>query len=319
MPLPASGGGIFSYLPWGFPPRPRLAPMIADSAGGPLRGRTILLTGASAGIGLAAAQQLARLGAQLLLVCRDAARGRKACAAVQWHAPQAPAPELLLADLARQAEVHRLCDEVLARHARLDVLINNAGVLPDRLHATPDGQELCWATNHLAPFILTNRLLPLLEQAGPGARVITVASEAHWLGEIESTAAARLDPDRSSAFAAYCDSKLANILFTKALAERLELTQVGAYCLHPGVVRSNLWSHSSWRMRLLMLPALPFARSSEQAARAITALVTQAPTKTGSGQYYKNGHPARVSSRANNRAEMHRLWQISAEETGLGE
>lgn len=293
--------------------------MTSDSAARSLRGRTILLTGASAGIGLAAARQLARLGARLVLVCRDATRGEQARAAVQLAAPTAPAPDLLLADLSVQAEVHRLCDEVLARYPHLDQLINNAGVLPDQLIRTPDGHELCWATNHLAPFILTNRLLPLLEAAGTGARVITMASEAHRLGEIEGSAAARTDPNRSSAFTAYCDSKLANVLFTKALADRLELTGITAHCLHPGIVRSNLWSHSSWGLRLLMAAAWPFTRSNEQAAATITHLATLPQPGPVSGQYFKNQRVAAVAKKATNRTEFHRLWRISAEETGVGE
>ncbi|MCC3160301.1 SDR family oxidoreductase [Hymenobacter sp. 15J16-1T3B] len=293
--------------------------MTSVSAAGSLQGRTVLLTGASAGIGLAAARQLATLGAQLILVCRDAARGEQARAAIRLAAPEAPAPDLILADLAVQAQVHRLSDEVLARYPHLDVLINNAGVLPAQLSTTVDGQELCWATNHLAPFILTNRLLPLLEAAGPGARIITVASEAHWLGEIEVNASARADANRSSAFTAYCDSKLANILFTKALTERLELTGITAHCLHPGVVRSNLWSHSSWLLRLLMVSAWPFARSCEQAAATITHVATLPQAAQANGQYFKNRQVARVSGRASNRAEIHRLWRISADETGVGE
>jgi NAD(P)-dependent dehydrogenase (short-subunit alcohol dehydrogenase family) len=291
--------------------------MTADSAAGPLRGRTILLTGATAGIGLAAARQLAGLGAHLVLVGRDATRGEQARAAVRLAAPTAPAPDLLLADLAQQTAVHRLCDEVLARYPRLDVLINNAGVLPHRLLASPDGHELCWATNHLAPFVLTNRLLPLLETAGSGARIITVASEAHWLGEIEGSAAARLDANRSSAFTAYCDSKLANILFTKALAERLELTNITAHCLHPGVVGSNLWTHSSRLVRGLMRLAQPFTRTPEQAATALVQLATLPEPIKANGAYFKNHRPARISGRASSRAEMHRLWRISAEETGV--
>ncbi|UYZ59931.1 SDR family NAD(P)-dependent oxidoreductase [Hymenobacter latericus] len=294
--------------------------MPTTTAKRPLHGRTILLTGASAGIGLAAAKLLAALGAHLLLVCRNQARGQQALAEVQAAAaPNTPAPELLLCDLAILAEVHQLCDEILDRYPKLDVLINNAGVLPDKLIATDEGHELCWVTNHLAPFVITNRLLPLLEQAGAGARIITVASEAHWLGEIESTIEARIDPNRSSAFTAYCDSKLANILFTKALAERLELTPITAHCLHPGLVRSNLWLHSSWLMRAMVLLALPFARSNEKAAETIVCLVTETDPMKFNGAYLKNCHPARVSSKAASRAEAFRLWRISADETGVGE
>jgi NAD(P)-dependent dehydrogenase (short-subunit alcohol dehydrogenase family) len=129
----------------------------------------------------------------------------------------------------------------------------------------------------------------------------------------------RADPNHSSAFTAYCDSKLANILFTKALTDRLELTGITAHALHPGMVRSNLWSHSSRVMQLLILLALPFARSNEQAAKGIVRLVTDGNPASGNGKYFKNGRPARTSAQAANRAEAHRLWRISADETGVGE
>ncbi|OON69343.1 hypothetical protein B0919_08635 [Hymenobacter sp. CRA2] len=284
-----------------------------------MQGRTVVLTGATAGIGLAAARQLAQLGARLVLIGRDRMRGEQARAALRLAAPAAPEADLHLCDLANLADVHRLGAELGQHYPRVDVLINNAGVLPNRLTTTPEGHELCWATNHLAPFILTNHLLPQLEAAGPGARVITVASDAHWLGEIESTAAARIDSNRSSALTAYCDSKLANILFTKALSERLELTGITAHCLHPGVVSSNLWSHSPLLVRALMRLAAPFAKLPEQAAATIVHLATTTDAAAADGHYFKNCRRARTSGRADNRAEMHRLWRISAEETGIGQ
>ncbi|WP_400190640.1 SDR family NAD(P)-dependent oxidoreductase [Hymenobacter sp. B81] len=289
--------------------------MTSDSDA-PLRGKTILLTGASGGIGLATARQLAGLGADLLLVCRDATRGERARQAVQLSGP-ATRVELLLCDLSRLTEVHQLAEQVLARYDRLDVLINNAGVLPNALQVTEEGHELCWATNHLAPFVLTNRLLPLLT-AAPAGLILTVSSQAHWLGELETSAARRNDPALNSAFTAYCDSKLANILFTRALAERLELTPATACSLHPGLVRSQLFAGSSWLMRGLVWLARPFARSCEQAARGIVCLVNGGAKPRYSGQYFANCRPARSSSSAANLAEAHRLWRISADETGVG-
>ncbi|GAA4385396.1 SDR family NAD(P)-dependent oxidoreductase [Hymenobacter koreensis] len=290
--------------------------MISDSAA-PLRGKTILLTGASGGIGLAAAHQLAALGAHLLLVCRNPDRGEQAREAVEQAAPGTRI-ELLLCNLSQLAEINQLCDQILECYPRLDVLINNAGVLPSRLQVTAEGHELCWVTNHLAPFVLTNRLLPLLE-ASPAGRVITVASEAHRLGEIETTATRRNDSAHNSAFTAYCDSKLANILFTKALAERLELTGITAYSLHPGIVRSKLFAGSSWLMRTLVKLATPFTISTEQAAAALVHLVTDHGATKYNGQYFKRGRPTSISNRAANLAEAQRLWRISADETGVGQ
>ena len=108
-------------------------------------------------------------------------------------------------------------------------------------------------------------------------------------------------------------------MFTKALADRLELTGITAHCLHPGIVRSNLWSHSSWLLRLLMAGALPFTRSSEQAAETITYLAALPKAAPANGQYFKNCRAVSASGKANNRAEIHRLWRISVEETGVGE
>ncbi|WP_236647171.1 SDR family NAD(P)-dependent oxidoreductase [Hymenobacter busanensis] len=291
------------------------AAMMPSDATTPLRGKTVLLTGASRGIGLAAAHQLAQQGAHLIMVCRDPTRGERARQAVQLATPGA-AIDLLLCDLSRLADVQRLCDDILARYTRLDVLINNAGVLPNKLEVTEEGHELCWVTNHLSVFVLTNRLLPLLAAVLPG-RIITVASEAHWLGEIEASVARRNDPAHNSAFTAYSDSKLANVLFTQALAERLELTGISAVCLHPGIVRSHLFAESSWLMRLSMRLARPFTRSTAQAAAAIIHLATNPDVPKFNGRYFKNGRPARSSGRTKNPGEAHRLWRVSGMETGL--
>src|SRR5699024_11032512 len=119
--------------------------------------------------------------------------------------------------------------------SQLDILVNNAGIMPGRFTLTDEGHELSWATNHLAPYALTNLLLPLLE-AAERARVVTVSSVAHWVGEIEPEQEVRNSPEKYSWLTAYADSKLANILFTKELAHRLDLTNITANCLPPGMV-----------------------------------------------------------------------------------
>jgi NAD(P)-dependent dehydrogenase (short-subunit alcohol dehydrogenase family) len=284
----------------------------------PLKGKIVLLTGASSGIGLATAHELARLGAHLLLVCRNEARGEETRAAVQQATGPAAAVDLLLCDLSSLAQVHRLCDTILARYTHLYVLINNAGVLPDKFTVTDEGHELCWVTNHLSAFVLTNRLLPLLH-AAQQARIITVTSEAHRLGQIEAVAATRNDPEKNSAFTAYCDSKLANVLFTKGLAQRLEFTNVVALCLHPGLVRSNLFSGNSSLVKLFLRLLKPFAQTPEYAAEHITRLAILNTTPKHNGNYFKKLQPASASKRGVNDTEIHRLWRISAAETGVAE
>ncbi|TGE16394.1 SDR family oxidoreductase [Hymenobacter elongatus] len=281
-----------------------------------LTGKTILITGASGGIGQITARELARRGAHIVLVCRNQERAEHTRHLIQQVSP-ASEPDILLCDLSLLAEVRTLAATVAQRYEKLDVLINNAGIMPGPLTITAEGHELSWVTNHLAPFLLTNLLLPQLEAAGQ-ARIISVASEAHWLGEIEPAQTLRNAPDKYSSFTAYCDSKLANILFTNELAHRLELTGITANCLHPGVVDTGLVNPRSSRLlKLMWLLARPLMITAEKGAQTSIYLATASQVATISGRYFKNSKPARTSGTAQNRAEASRLWRISEEETAL--
>ncbi|MCB2379451.1 SDR family oxidoreductase [Hymenobacter sp. BT635] len=281
-----------------------------------LDGKTVLITGASGGIGQITARELARRGAHLLLVCRSPERAEQTKALIRQTSPDSE-PDILLCDLSVLAQVRELAAEVTRRYPKLDVLINNAGIMPGPLTITEEGHELSWVTNHLAPFLLTNLLLPLLEAAG-AARIINVASEAHWLGEIEPAQNFRNDREKYSPFTAYCDSKLANILFTNELAHRLELTGITANCLHPGIVDTGLVNPRSSRLlKLMWLLARPLMVKPEAGAQTSIYLATDPSVATISGRYFKNNKPARSSGTARNRAEASRLWRISEEEAGL--
>ncbi|GGF06710.1 short-chain dehydrogenase [Hymenobacter cavernae] len=278
----------------------------------------MLITGASGGIGLVTARELARRGAHLVLVCRNPDRAAGARAAVQFAAPGAQ-PDVLLCDFSLLANVRELAAEINQRYEKLDVLINNVGIVPGPLTITSEGHELSWVTNHLAPFLLTNLILPKLT-AAEQARIITLASEAHWLGEIEASQEVRNDPEKYSALTAYCDSKLANILFTNELAHRLDLTGVTANCLHPGIVDTGLVNPNSSRLiKALWWLARPFMITPEQGAQTSIYLASSPEAAQVSGQYFKKNKPGRCSSRAQNRAEASRLWRISEEETGVGQ
>lgn len=281
-----------------------------------LHGKTALVTGASSGIGLVTARELARRGARVVLVARNPDKAERARAAIQFAVPEAQL-EVRLVDLSLLANVRSLAAEMQRDHSRLDILVNNAGIMPGPLTITEEGHELSWATNHLAVFALTNLLLPLLSEAEAG-RIVTVASEAHWLGEIEPLQEARNNPEKYSWLTAYADSKLANILFTNELAHRLELTNVTANCLHPGLVDTGLvHPGSSWGMKALWWPAKPFMISPEQGARTSLYLATSPEVARVSGAYFKNQRPGRCSSRSQSRTEAARLWRISEEETGV--
>lgn len=283
----------------------------------PLSGKTALVTGSTSGIGLVTARELAVRGARVVVVGRDADRAERARAAIHLAAGPTANVHVKCTDLSLLQNVRQLAEELQRELSQLDILVNNAGIMPGPHTLTAEGHEVSWATNHLAPYALTNLLLPLLDAAGQ-ARVVTVSSVAHWLGEIEPDRAVRNNPEKYSWLTAYADSKLANILFTKELAHRLDLTGITANCLHPGMVNTGLIRPgSSPVMRVLWQAAKPLMVSAEQGARTSVYLAT-APELAGvSGRYFAGLRPARCSGRAQNIAEASRLWRISAEETGI--
>src|SRR5262249_21430193 len=184
-----------------------------------LNGKQVLITGATSGIGLAAAEALARRGANVAIVGRSDARTKVAAAQVRTAAAPGAMVGTFVADLSSQAAVRKLAAEVLARYAKLDILINNAGAMYTTRQLSADGIELTWAVNHLAPFLLTTLLLDRLKASAP-SRIITTASGAHYGATIPFD---DLNAERSyRSFPRYKESKLANILFTSELARRLE-------------------------------------------------------------------------------------------------
>ncbi|HEX8428025.1 SDR family NAD(P)-dependent oxidoreductase [Hymenobacter sp.] len=281
-----------------------------------LTNKTALVTGASSGIGLVTARELARRGAKVILVARNREKLERARTAIQFAVPHAQL-DVRVCDLSLLANVRQLADDLTHEYSKLDILVNNAGIMPGPHVLTSEGHELSWATNHLSVFALTHLLLPLLTAAETG-RIVTVSSEAHWFGEIEFSQEVRNAPEKYSWLTAYADSKLANILFTNELAYRLELTTVTANCLHPGLVDTGLiHAHSPWAMKALWWPAKPFMVSPERGAETTLYLATAPEVAKVNGSYFKNSRPGRSSSRSQNRTDAARLWRISEEETGL--
>ena len=204
-----------------------------------LTGKTVIITGANTGIGLETAVDLAKRGARVVLACRDVARGEAAVLEVKR---QSKSEEIMFSklDLASLRSVREFSERTLGEEPRIDILINNAGVIGPSYTITEDGFELHFGVNHLGHFLLTNLLLERIKEA-PAGRVVTVSSAAHrrkWISFDD------LQSKRSySKFHAYGQSKLANILFTQSLAKRLKGTNVTAYSLHPGVVLTELARH----------------------------------------------------------------------------
>ncbi len=280
---------------------------------GPMSGRTVLVTGATSGIGRATALGLATMGAHLAITGRD--RGRTENAARELSAAGGRNVEMFVADLSSQVQVRRLASEVLESLPRIHVLINNAGGYWSSRHITADGLERTFALNHLAPFLLTNLLLERLERSAP-ARVVTVASNAHATGRIDFD---DLQGERSySGGRAYGQSKLANVLFTYQLARRMRGSAVTANALHPGVVRTSFGAEDPAHIQRLLIPLLrPVMKSPAQGAATSIHLASAPELEQLSGRYFANRRPTRSSTRSNDQAVAVRLWEASADLGGL--
>lgn len=281
-----------------------------------------LVTGANSGIGKETAKGLVRLGAHVIMVCRNPQRGRDAQAEIQAAAQkaqpsQADATDLRIADLGVQEEVYHLGETLRADYDGIDILVNNAGVFLADREETPDDIETTFAVNHLAPFLLTHLVLPLLKEAAGRtgeARVVTVSSEAHRGTSIDFD---DLNAEDSYGMVqAYGQSKLANILFTHELARRLRGTGVTANCVHPGVVATKIWSGSDWLSRLARLFTWLY-KSPEQGAESVLYLAASRELDGVTGQYFKETEAVNPSPEAYDEKAASRLWRLSLKMTGL--
>ncbi|MGZ4687457.1 SDR family oxidoreductase [Oryzihumus sp.] len=279
-----------------------------------MTGRTILVTGGTHGIGLATAQALASSGAAVALVGRNADKTSQVVEALRRDSGN-DRVEGMVADLSSQAEVRRLATDFAAGHDRLDVLVNNVGGFWATRHVTADGLERTFALNHLAPFLLTHLLRPLLEASAP-ARVVTVSSGAQAMGRIDFE---DLQGERSySGQRAYNQSKLANVLFTYELARRLEGTGVTANALHPGVVRTGFGQEDSSTLFRVTLPVIrPFMLSPERGAQTSVYLASSPEVEGVSGRYFVRKKARRSSPASYDPQVARRLWEVSAELTGV--
>ena len=273
-----------------------------------MNGKQILITGATNGIGLAAAETLVALGANVAIVGRNETRTRIAAARVKAARRMGATVDTFIADLSSQASVRKLAGEVLGRYPRLDVLINNAGAMYARRQVTEDGIELTWAVNHLAPFLLTTLLIDRLKESAP-ASVITTASEAHQGAHVPFD---DLNAERSyRSFGRYGETKLANILFTAELARRLEGTSVTATCFHPGLVASGFNRNNGLLMDLGMTILKPASRSPEKGAETLVWLATSAEVANVSGGYFFDKEQRPPSPEAQDMKTARRLWDVS--------
>jgi retinol dehydrogenase 14 len=276
-------------------------------------GKVALVTGGTSGIGKATAMALSAMGADVVVVGRDRERGERAAAEIR--AQTGGRVDLALADLSSQAEVRALAEEFKRRYDRLDVLVNNAGLVQSTRTETVDGLESTFAINHLAPFLLTNLLLDMLKQSAP-SRVVTVSSEAERWGNIDFDDLQSKKKYRG--FPVYGMTKLANIMFTYELAERLKGTGVAATCMHPGAVNTRFGTNNRGPMTILFRAFKPFMRTPEQGADTVIWLAASPDVEGVSGRYYADRKPLEPKKIANDPAARRRLWEESERLTGLG-
>ena len=279
-------------------------------------GKSVVVTGATGGIGLATAAGLAGLGARIGIVGRDRQRSESAAEQIRSRHPGAVV-DVFVADLSAQAEVRRLAEDLVAAYPRLDVLVNNVGGFWAHRHATADGIERTFAVNHLAPFLLTNLLLDRLNASAP-ARVVTLSSGAHTLGSLDFE---DLQGQQSySGSKAYNQSKLANVLFTYELARRLDRRLVTATALHPGMVRTGFGAEDQQPLWKAVAPlARPLMKSPARGAALPVYLASSRKVQGVTGAYFTARRPRRSSASSYDTRVAAKLWSVSTGLVGLDE
>jgi retinol dehydrogenase-12 len=274
-----------------------------------LDGKVFLVTGATEGIGKVAAGVFADRGATLVITARNREKGEALVA--DWKRTTGNGRiELLVADLSKLDDVRAVAAAFRTRHERLDVLVNNAGALFTSYLRSADGFEMTFALNHLSYFLLTRELLDPLTRT-EGARVVNTSSAAHRSGKIELDTVA-LRPSGKAGFPAYCDSKLANILFTRVLGRRISGTGVTANCFHPGFVRTRFGLDNRDAMAAaIKVGAALFGRTPEKGAETLVWLAASPEAARFSGEYFHDRAVAPTAPRAHDDALADGLWALS--------
>jgi NAD(P)-dependent dehydrogenase (short-subunit alcohol dehydrogenase family) len=273
---------------------------------GEMEGATVMVTGANSGIGFVAAREIARKGASVVLVCRDAEKGKIALEEIE-KGTENQSSELLIADLSSLESVRTLAQDFRKTHEKLHILMNNAGVIMGKRIVTSDGMETTFQVNYLSHFLLTNLLLDVLKNSAP-ARIVNTTSDAHFSGKMDFD---DLQGEGSyGAMKSYSQSKLAQVLFTHELAEKLKGTGVTANCVHPGAVRTR-WGDEAGVLGIGIRLARPFMLSPEKGAETLIFVATSNEIEGVTGKYFTKKQVMDSSKESYSNEEAEKLWEIS--------
>jgi NAD(P)-dependent dehydrogenase (short-subunit alcohol dehydrogenase family) len=286
-----------------------------SSPDGEVRDKLVVITGANSGLGLESSKRLARRGAEVVMICRDRARGETASAQVAQASIGKP-PVLMVADLSVQAEIRRIAAEVKDRYDRIDILINNAGSAFNSREHSADGFELTWATNHLAPFLLTDLLLPTVI-AAPAGRVVNLTTEVYSRKlDLDNLAGGR----KYSWMGAYKISKLGVVLFTTELARRIDGSGVTVVAVSPGPTRTNFGGGGPSGLMGVFFSVLkrtPLLKPADEAAEGIVWAATAPELVDTPGALYMRRKRLTLKGAAADPSLAAKVWRISEEQTGI--
>lgn len=278
-----------------------------------MSGKVCLVTGANSGLGRATAEELARLGATVVMVSRVRERGEKAQSEIK-RITGSQSVDLLCSDFSSLESVRTLAEEYKKNYQKLHVLINNAGLVSIQRKLTQNGNEITFQVNYLAPFLLTNLLLDELKTSAP-SRIVNVSSISHYSGNLDFNNLTL--EKRYGVMRAYSESKLALVMFTRELAKRLKGSGVTAYSLHPGTVGTNIWSRPAGPFGFIMKIPKLFMRTPKKGAETIVYLATEPVIEGQSGEYFDDKRMRRSAKDSYDEEKARKLWEISAKLCGL--
>lgn len=263
-----------------------------------------MITGATSGVGKATAIALAKQGANLIILARDVGKSKTLSDQIEQLTNKLPA--MYIADLRNMLEIKNAAEKIKADFPTIDILINNAGLIMGKRVLTKEGLETTFAVNHLAPFLLTNLLLPILYDT-PKSKIINVASEAHHMGN-RDLRGFNNQKGKFKPMVVYADTKLYNILFTKKLATLLKDKNTNAYCLHPGFVNSNFGHNLGLGAEIMLFFMRPFMIDAKKGAQTTLHVANLPFDKNDNGLYFKNSKPKKPSKTASDEHLADELW-----------